>query len=379
MVTRKRIPTPLSIAEKARARQELTAWRSSTYLIDFHPHGRGTQELVLPDAALTDLLSSGHLINNPDSISNLLGEFICDAWFPLNHSYNIQIFDILFPAAAPVPRVILAQVDPFVLQRAKRQIRRTLTNWRKQTYLVDYNITPPRYWEPVECEQAVMPDYILDAFAERFTEITNADSLFPITGWLSEMKRQSLEVVELMKPFVTECMLEQTPGAQNVVPPPEVPTTRTTRTTTIFSPFVPAAVRAANALSSSPQPTPSSSSSSSPPSAPQANKKPASPKKKVTTSNNLPQITAKELVMKKLRFWRCQVFKKDFYTHDTLFNVEVVVPDSVLMRLVDLGGIVISPGTILEVVPWRPKRLHYLQQVFDILQGNEPKPDFGEA
>lgn len=128
METRKRIPTPLSTTEKVRARQELTAWRSSTYIIDFHPHGRGTQELVLPDAALTDLLSSGHLISNPASISNLLSEFICEPWFPLKHRYNNQIFDILFPTAAPVPRVILAQVDPFVLQRAKRQIRMTLAS-----------------------------------------------------------------------------------------------------------------------------------------------------------------------------------------------------------------------------------------------------------
>lgn len=179
------------------------------------------------------------------------------------------------------------------------------------------------------------------------------------------MERQSLEVVELMKPFVTECMLAQTPGAQNVVPPPEVPTTRRT---TVFSPFVPAAVKAANASSSSPSSTP------------QAKKNPpASPKKKAaTTSNNPSQAPAKELVIKKLRFWRCQVFKKDFYKHGTIFNVEVVVPNSVLMRLVDLGSIVISPETILEVVPWRPKRLHYLQQVFDILQGNEPRPESGE-
>lgn len=336
LATRTRTPAPLTNLERAHARQGLESWRTRISR-EFETKSCIPIQTVLPDSVIDSLLEESAQFTTSESISQYLYNKV--DWHFCQKYWCLDIFDILFRVEDPISMTPFYQAT---LTTAKAQVRETLVAWRTKTVKDRKHL-----WDELGfnvAEQLLLSDDNLGIIEERFTGLDGPYSVYPLTAWSTwDALEHYRQVWELLRPMVKQCAtvkLYITKANAKYAPSPSLSLSSPTTLSPWFIPQITAKI----------------------------------PSTAATTNETIQENhsgtgteATKEQVMKSLRVWRCRTYKSDYRAHNNIFNVEAVMPNSVIKQLADQRAKIKTASTIPSIVQWKPQQQRYLQEIYEIL------------
>ncbi|KAG0015792.1 hypothetical protein BGZ81_011528 [Podila clonocystis] len=199
--------------------------------------------------------------------------------------------------------IITTQLYQATLKTARAQVRKTLVAWRAKTFKAGHKRARKEFGHNVTV-QSLLSDAELVIFEERFTSLDGPYSVYPVTAWTPwDGLEHQTQVWDLLRPIIIHSKLSSTAARADMT---------------------------------------------------------------VQENRSGTEVT-KEQAVKSLRVWRCRTYRSDFRTQDNIFNVEEVMPNSVINQLADQRAKIKAASMIPSMVQWEPQQQRYLQEVFDIL------------
>ncbi|KAF9326573.1 hypothetical protein BG006_010023 [Podila minutissima] len=335
LATRTRTPAPLTNLERAHARQGSESWRTRISR-EFETKFCIPIQTVLPDSVIDSLLEESAQFTTSESISQYLYNKV--DWHFCQKYWCLDIFDILFRVEDPISMTPFHQAT---LTTAKAQVRETLVAWGTETVKTDRK----HVWDELGfnvAEQLLLSDADLGIIEERFTGLDGPYFVYPLTAWSTwDALEHYRQVWELLRPMVMQCAtvkLYITKVNAKYVPSPSLSLSPPTTLSPGFIPQITAKI----------------------------------PSTAATTNENIQENRSgteatNEQAMKSLRVWRCRTYKSDYRAHNNIFNVEAVMPNSVIEQLADQRAKIKTANMIPSIVQWKPQQQRYLQEIYEIL------------